>query len=97
MKCLYYSEEKTQSFKAVTCMVLFLFAASNNLISLWSWLVAPEQLSNSPSHLQGQHAGPNTYWQLRRVCAINVIRILSGTYLHNKALRGGLSLNRSRI
>jgi hypothetical protein len=44
----------------------YLSAASNNPVSLWSRLVAPEQLSNSPSHLQGQHAGPTINWQLRR-------------------------------
>jgi hypothetical protein len=84
---IYILYEINQLFCTACLGTIIIYAASNNLISLWSRLVAPEQLSNSPSHLQGQHAVSNLDWQLRRVCTINGIRILSGTYLHNKASR----------
>jgi hypothetical protein len=41
-------------------------AARSNLLSLWRRFADPEQLSNSPSHLRGQHAGTIIGWQLRR-------------------------------
>jgi hypothetical protein len=62
---LLYKKE-IQSFKGGDLVFIRRFlTASNNSLSLWSRLLAPEQLSNSPSHLQGQHAGHSLHWQLR--------------------------------
>jgi hypothetical protein len=61
-----YMKEKYNHCKEVLWLAYFMFTARNNLLSLWSRLVSPEQLSNSPIHLWGQHAGPDIDWQLRR-------------------------------